>query len=206
MEAELKFERENVEGIAVVGSYLIDAERRIGIEIHSDCGRLGLCDACCVNVRGGGKNLSAPTKAETEVLGADRIAKGDRLSCQAKIASAGEIVIATIEREDPRTEKERVESEFKREFESLPLGEKVAKLLELEAVTLTETLAFVVNSPYKIGQSVVDILSRFGFKKNGKSDGVSSEDKPTDDDSPDSDEAASDEASETGKGDESVKE
>lgn len=166
MEAELKFEREGVDGIAVVGSYLIDAERRLGIGVHSDCGRLGLCDSCSVNIREGGDCLSAPTKAENEILGIERLQKGDRLSCQVKIENAGDIVVATLERKDPRTEKERIESEFKRDFETLPLGEKISKLLELEAVTLTETLSFVVNSPYKIGQTVVDTLSRFGIRKD----------------------------------------
>ena len=36
MEAELKFEKENTGGIAVVGSYLIDAAKRLGVEIHDE--------------------------------------------------------------------------------------------------------------------------------------------------------------------------
>jgi hypothetical protein len=34
-EIELKFEKENRDGIAVAQSYLIDAARRIGVEISS---------------------------------------------------------------------------------------------------------------------------------------------------------------------------
>ena len=36
--------------------------------------------------------------------------------------------------------------------------------MELEAVALGETLSYVLNSPYKIGEVVVDFLSGFGFK------------------------------------------
>ena len=36
--------------------------------------------------------------------------------------------------------------------------------MELEAVALSETLSFVMNSPYAIGAKVVDFLSDFGFK------------------------------------------
>src|SRR5687767_14966789 len=102
MEAELKFEKENISGIAVVGSYLIDAAKRLGIDITDECGRLGLCDSCVVTVKSGAKFLTEPTKAELEVLSKDRRKKGERLSCQTKIKDAGEIVIETHEKKDTR--------------------------------------------------------------------------------------------------------
>ena len=52
-EAELKFEREGRSGVAVVGSYLIDAARRVGIEVEDECGRLGLCDTCAMTITQG---------------------------------------------------------------------------------------------------------------------------------------------------------
>ncbi len=164
MEAELKFERENREGIAVVGSYLIDAARRLGVEIFDDCGRLGLCDSCAVTVKIGGEFLTDVTKAEIEQLSEERRDKGERLSCQAKIAKEGEISILTHEKKDPRSDEERKHQEFRKEFDALPLQGKIAQLVELEAVALQETFSFVLNSPYKIGETVVDLLSRFGLK------------------------------------------
>jgi ferredoxin len=164
MEAELKFERENREGVAVVGSYLIDAARRLGVEIFDDCGRLGLCDSCAVTVKSGGEFLTELTKAEIEQLSEERRKKGERLSCQAKIAKAGEISIMTHEKKDPRTDEERKHQEFRREFDALPLQGKIAQLVELEAVALQETFSFVLNSPYKIGETVVDLMSQFGLK------------------------------------------
>ncbi len=164
MEAELKFEKENRNGIAVVGSYLIDAAKRLGVEIHDDCGRLGLCDSCAVTVKSGAEFLSEPTKAELEQLSEDRRKQGERLSCQAKIAKEGEIVIMTHEKKDERPAEERINEEYRKEFEELPLEKKISRLMELEAVTLSETFNFILNSPYTIGGKVVDILSDFGFK------------------------------------------
>jgi ferredoxin len=164
MEAELKFERENLNGIAVVGSYLIDAAKRLGVDITDDCGRLGLCDTCAVTVTSGAEFLSEPTKAEREQLTEARLKKGERLSCQAKIAGEGEIVIRTHEKKDERPDEHKRHEEYRKEFDALPLSEKVSRLMELEAVALSETLSFVLNAPYTIGGKVVDILSEFGFK------------------------------------------
>jgi ferredoxin len=164
MEAELKFERENINGIAVVGSYLIDAAKRLGVDITDDCGRLGLCDSCAVTVKSGAEFLTKPTKAELEQLSEDRRKQGERLSCQAKIAKEGEIVIMTHEKKDERPEEQRRHEEYRKEFDALPLEQKISRLMELEAVALGETVSFILNSPYKIGEKVVDFLSGFGFE------------------------------------------
>lgn len=164
MEAELKFEKENINGIAVVGSYLIDAAKRLGIEITDECGRLGLCDTCAVTVVSGAEFLSEPTKAEIEQLSEERRNRGERLSCQAKIAVEGEIVIRTHEKKDDRPDEQRRHEEYRKEFDALPLEQKISRLMELEAVALGETLSFILNAPYTIGGKVVDILSGFGFK------------------------------------------
>jgi ferredoxin len=164
MEAELKFEKENISGIAVVGSYLIDAAKRLGVEIHDDCGRLGLCDTCAVTVVSGAEFLTDPTKAEIEQLAEDRRKKGERLSCQAKIAGDGEIVIRTHEKKEERPDEAKKHEEYRKEFDALPLEQKISRLMELEAVALGETLSFILNSPYTIGGKIVDILSGFGFK------------------------------------------
>lgn len=50
------------------------------------------------------------------------------------------------EQEADKAEKE--ERDFKKEFSELPLEKKVANLLEMEMVTLSETVSFVFNSPF----------------------------------------------------------
>ncbi len=163
MEAELKFERENVQGVAVVGTYLIDSARRLGIEIIDECGRLGLCDSCAVTIKSGAEFLTAPTKAEIELLSDERRQNGERLSCQAKIESVGEIVVVTKKKADDAELKDANE-EYRKEFAELPLEKKIANLLQLEAMTLSETFSFVLNSPYKIVGKVFDVLAEFGLK------------------------------------------
>jgi ferredoxin len=169
MEAELKFEREKRDGIAVVGSYLIDAAGRLGVEIDRECGRAGTCDTCAVTVLSGAELLSEPTAAERERLSDERLAAGERLSCQTKIAKSGEIVIMTQEKRaaEAAPESDRASDraeEYKREFAELPLDQKIARLVELEAMAFSDTLSFVVNSPYAIGGKIVDILAGLGLR------------------------------------------
>ena len=164
-EAELKFEREDRSGVAVIGSYLIDAARRVGIEVEDECGRLGLCDSCAMIITQGGDLLSAPTKAEMELLSDERRKNGERLSCQAKIEKSGEIVIMTKEKkqEEKPSVEEKTEA-FRKEFEELPLEKKIAALMKLEAIALSETFSFILNSPYKIADKVMDVMAEFGLK------------------------------------------
>ncbi len=163
MEAELIFEREDIKGVAVVGTYLIDSARRLGIEIIDECGRLGLCDSCAVTIKSGAEFLTAPTKAEIELLSDERRKNGERLSCQAKIESIGEIVVVTNKKADDSELKDANE-EYRKEFADLPLEKKIANLLQLEAMTLSETFTFILNSPYKIVGKVMDVMAEFGLK------------------------------------------
>lgn len=164
-ETELKFEREDRSGVAVQGSYLIDAARRIGVEVEAECGRLGLCDSCAMTVREGADLLSGATKAEIEQLSEERRKNGERLSCQAKIERAGEIVLVTGERkpDEKPTEAEKSE-DYRRQFEEMPLEKKIADLVRLEAIALGETFAFILNSPSKIVDKVMDVMAEFGLK------------------------------------------
>jgi len=168
METEIKFEPEGRSGVVAAGTYLFDAAKRLGVEIP-DCERRGESDLCAVQIVSGKNLLSEPTKAELETLGADRFIKGERLACQAKIEGAGEIVVMA-EKKKPSTEeaekekeKKKVE-EFRKEFDELPLEKKIAALLELEAVALGETFSFVLNSPFKIFDKLMDVMAEFGLK------------------------------------------
>lgn len=168
MEAEIKFEPEGRSGVVATGTYVYDAAKRLGVEID-ECERRGESDLCAVQVVSGKNLLSEPTKAELETLGADRFIKGERLACQAKIEGAGEIVVMaekkkpSAEEAEKEKEKKKVE-EFRKEFDELPLEKKIAALLELETVTLGETFSFVINSPFKIFDKLMDVMAEFGLK------------------------------------------
>ncbi len=165
-EAEVKFEREERDGIIAVGTYLFDAARRLGIEISEECERRGENDSCAVTVTKGGDLLSETTQAEIEHLSAERRKNGERLACQAKIEKSGEVCIMTKEKvveEKPETEAKT--EEFRKEFEKMPLEKKVASLLDLEMITLGETVSFIFNSPSEVVSKIMDVMAQFGRQK-----------------------------------------
>lgn len=164
-EVDVRFEREDRDGVVAVGTYLYDAAARLGIRFDEECLRLGESDACAVEITKGAEFLSEPTQAEIEQLSEKRRKKGERLACQAKFEKSGEVVIMTKEKEaeeQPKTEKTK--EEFKKEFEDMPLEQKISSLLELEAMALSETLSFVINSPYAVANKVMDVMADFGQK------------------------------------------
>lgn len=161
-EIEIKFERENRDGIGVAQSYLIDAARRLGVEVT--CERLGLTDECAVTITQGGDLLSQPTKAEKEVLGDARLNKGERLACQAKLEKNGEIVVLTTEKKQEDAPKVEDSEEYRKKFAELPLEKKIADLVRLEAMALSETFNFILNSPTHIIGKVMDVMAEFGLK------------------------------------------
>lgn len=162
MTAEVKFEPSGRNGIAPIGSYLFDVALRFGVKIEDSCGRIGICDECVVKIIKGADLLSEPTKAEMEHLSAQRRNNGERLSCQAKIEKEGEICVMITEKQKPV---ETTFEAFEKEFEKLPLDEKIQHLLKLESTTLGETLNFILNLPYTIGEKIRDGVAEFGFKK-----------------------------------------
>ncbi len=162
-EVEIKFEREDRNGIVAVGTYLLDAARRLGIELESE--QFGETDFFVVKVTSGNELLSAPTKTEIELLSAERRGQGERFACHAKIERLGEISIMTTEKkQEEKPAEEEKKEEYRKEFEELPLEKKIASLLELEAIALSETFSFVINSPYKIFDIAMGVLAEFGLK------------------------------------------
>jgi len=162
-EVEIKFEREDRNGIVAVGTYLLDAARRLGIELESE--EFGETDFFVVKATSGSELLSAPTKTEIELLSAERRGQGERFANHAKIERFGEINIMTTEKKQEEKEAdEEKKEEYRKEFEELPLEKKIASLLELEAIALSETFSFVINSPYKIFDIAMGVLAEFGLK------------------------------------------
>lgn len=169
-EAEVKFEREERDGIIPVGTYIYDAAARLGIEISEECERHGENDSCAVTIKKGAELLSEPTKAEIEHLSGKRRKDGERLACQAKIEKSGEVVVMTKEKVvEEKPEAEEKTEEFRKEFEKMPLEKKVASLLELEMIALGETVSFIFNSPSEVVSKVMDVMAQFGRKKEDAS-------------------------------------
>lgn len=180
MVVELKFERENRSGIIPVGTYLFDAARRFGVRLDAEL--IGETEDSVVQILSGKELLSDLTKFEKEHLSEANRKKGERLARQAKFEKSGEVVIMTKEKvKEEKVSEEAKQEEYRKEFEELPLERKIASLVELEAIALRDTLSFVMNSPYKIGEKIIDVLAEFGLKieKEAKNGATPKEHKET---------------------------
>ncbi len=160
----INFESKGLEGEVAVGSYLIDAAKRLGVRIEGDCADPETGHDCVMRVGKGRTLLSPPTRIETQQLTSQARKKGDRLACQTKIDKPGEITIMSVKEKKEKPKAEEKSEGYKKEFEALPLEKKIASLMELEAIALGETFSYVLNSPYKAVGKVMDVMAEFGFK------------------------------------------
>ncbi len=170
-EVEIKFERENREGVVAVGTYLADAARRFGVHFEDVCDLESGTHHCSVVIASGTDLLSAETKAEAEYFKTHGQKTGERLACQVKIEKAGEVVIMTKEKEkqeSPPQSDQDANEQYRKEFAEMPLEKKIANLVQLETIALGETVSFIVNSPFKIADKLMDVMAEFGFRKEEK--------------------------------------
>ena len=159
-DAEVRFEREDAEGLVAVGSYLSDAAKRFGVKFEAECIPAADEHYCQVQIVEGAEFLSEKTAAENDA----NLDEGWRIACHAKIEKAGEIEVMTKEKPAAVEEDKDQAEDYRKRFEDLPLEKKMAELVRLESMALSETLNFVVNSPYKVADKVMDFLAEFGFK------------------------------------------
>lgn len=167
-DVEIRFEPSGREGLVAELTYLSDAANRFGIYFEPDCVRDGEQHAhtCAVTVLQGQGLLSVPTQEEIDNLSEEARVKGERLACQARIETAGELVIEIPERQEPEKSEDELKEEkfqeFRKEFSDLTLNQKVGKLVQLEAITLSETFSAILNLPYTIGDQVMGVMAGFG--------------------------------------------
>lgn len=163
-DAEIRFEREGLGGLVAVGSYLADTVKRFGVRFEEECDHALGHHHCEVLVTSGIDNLSPMTQAETEHFAAKGRRSNERLAHEAQIIKAGEIVIMTNEKKEEPKKTDVPNDPLKAGFDALPLDKKIAALMRMEAVTLSETFAYVVNSPMKVVEKVGDVMAEFGMR------------------------------------------
>ena len=149
-------------GLVADGTFLLDAARRHGVELPTECGGRGECDTCAVVVEAGAALLSAPTEAERARLGAERLTAGERLACQAKAERAGDLALRPVPQVAREETTEETARDFKEEFKRLPLRKKLATLAGLEAEMAYETLVRAVDLPFEIMGKGLDLLAGRG--------------------------------------------
>jgi ferredoxin len=149
-------------GLVAEGTYLLDAANRMGVRLPAECGGRGECDTCAVVVEEGASLLSERTEAELRHLGAERLASGERLACQAKAARAGSIALRPVPVSKREETTEETAKDFKEEFRRLPLRKKLATLAGLEAEMAYETLVRAVDIPFDLFGKGLDLLGGRG--------------------------------------------
>lgn len=149
-------------GLVAEGTFLLDAANRMGVRLPAECGGRGECDTCAVAVEEGAALLSAQTEAELKHLGADRLASGERLACQARAERAGSIALRPVPVAKREETTEETAKDFKEEFRRLPLRKKLATLAGLEAEMAYETLVRAVDIPFELFGKGLDLLGGRG--------------------------------------------
>jgi ferredoxin len=162
MSVSITFEPSGLTGVVAEGTYLIDAARRMGVSLGIGCtiGK-GECPSCLVAVKSGEGLLSAPSAAELKQLGEEDLAQSHRLACQVKLQFPGDVVVMASARKPSAGAPRDTASDVRREFGALPLGQKLATLVQLEAITMSEAFDSAIEKPLALGARTMDaILSK----------------------------------------------
>jgi len=75
------------------GNSILDAAKKVDIEISAVCGGHGLCGKCRVVVKEGSQNLEPVSHLETMSLSREELAAGYRLACSTLLNHEGTIVV-----------------------------------------------------------------------------------------------------------------
>ncbi len=170
MSVSITFEPSGLSGVVAQGTYLIDAARRMGVSMGTGCtlGK-GECPACLVSIKAGAGLLSAPSAAEQRLLGEEQLDQSLRLACQVKLENPGEVVVMASARKPGGNTVRDAKSEVRKDFGSLPLSQKIATLLQLEAITMSEAFDSAIEKPLAFGARTMDaLIGRARGKNNNK--------------------------------------
>ena len=162
MSVDIKFQPDGQNGLVAEGTYLWDAAKRLGVRLPAECNGRGECDTCACIVEEGATLLSSLTEAERTHLSPERLASGERLACQAKIERGGDVVLRPVPVTERAETTDETAKDLKKEFRDLPLSRKLATLVELEAVTLFQTLETIIDVPFALGGKVMDVMAGWG--------------------------------------------
>ena len=153
MSVEIKFEPDGGSCMVAEGTSVADAARQIGFQIP-DC---GVCDgACAVRIINGAALLSVLTDTEREQLSTERLAAGERLACQCKAERSGELVIRLAAESDRARTAEEKTRDLRQEFTALPFDRKIATLMQLETVAVTEAFDKITEASISLGKKIFD--------------------------------------------------
>ncbi len=156
MSVSITFEPSGINGVVAQGTYLVDAARRMGAPLGAGCtAGKGECPACVVSVKAGADLLSRPSLVEEQQLGAEKLDQSLRLACQVKIENHGDVVVMSAARPQGRPDDDW-EGELRKKFGALPLAKKLATLVQLETITMSEAFDTAIEKPLAFGAKTFD--------------------------------------------------
>ena len=168
MSVSITFEPSGINGLVAEGTYLIDAARRMGAPLGAGCtAGKGECPSCVVSVKAGANLLSPPSLAEEQQLGVEHLDQSLRLACQVKIENHGDVVVMSATRPQRSTPVDDG-SELTKRFGALPLGKKLATLMQLEALTMSEAFDSAIEKPLAFGSKTFDKILNKTKAKSGE--------------------------------------
>jgi ferredoxin len=174
MSVEIKFEPDGPSGLVAEGTSILAAAKRLGFQIP-EC---GVCDAtCAVSIITGSTLLSDLTDTERQQLSPARLAAGERLACQCKIERGGELVIKLVgQSERTRTAEEKTR-DLRKEFSELPFERKMATLIQLETIAMSQALDTIADRSVAFGKMIFDTVLPNSEGPKQDQDQPSAEDK-----------------------------
>jgi ferredoxin len=153
MSVEIKFEPDGSSGLVAEGTSVVDAARRLGFRIP-DC---GVCDGtCAIKIVTGSTLLSDLTDTERQHLSPARLAAGERLACQCTAERSGELVIKLVAKSERTRTSEEKTRDLRQEFSELPFDRKIATLMQLETVAVTEAFDKIADASASLGKKIFD--------------------------------------------------
>jgi ferredoxin len=166
MSVSITFEPSGISGVVAQGTYLIDAARRMGASLGAGCtAGKGECPSCVVSVKTGAELLSSPSSVEEKQLGVENLDQSYRLACQTKIENHGEVVVMVSTRPRTTTPADN-QAELRKKFGALPLSKKLATLMQLEAITMSEALDSAIEKPLAFGSKTFGAIFDRARPKN----------------------------------------
>lgn len=160
MNVVLTFEPSGITGVVAAGTYLIDASRRLGVSLGQACTRGSEDHSCLVSVKSGADLLSPRSAMEERLLSASGLDASYRLACQVKIANPGELTVNVTARTVGPTSDAASDADVRRKFGELSLNKKIATLMQLEAITMSEALDAAIEKPLSLGTRALDSVMK----------------------------------------------
>jgi ferredoxin len=167
----ITFEPSGISGLVAEGTYLIDAAHRMGVPLGSGCARGKVaCPACLVTITSGADMLSPRSEVENRLLDGDELDPASRLACQVKIETPGELVVRVSHQKLVDGPKATTTSDFPKRFADLPLNQKIATLLQLEAIAMSEAIDTAIQKPLSLGSRALDAIGRYASRQKASTD------------------------------------